>query len=150
MLIKNISNFCLISDYIRWLSLRLAGVTLKYRCVYRSPFGKFNIVSNDHGRRQKWDFCVSVGKTTFTNHYTADTKSGFRDSVLVSKMYDCYCTIRKNFENFQAMQAAKRLQRLDYMYMKTNHFKMLLIVFSTTHTYLNCIVYRLFCCQQIT
>ena len=82
---------------------------------------KFNIVSNDHGRTQKCDFCVSVGKTNFIDHHTTDTMNGFRDSVLVCKMHDCYCTIRKNFEHFHSYQA-----------LKTNHFKMLLKVFSTT------------------
>ena len=33
----------------------------------------FNIVSNDHGRTQKRDFCVSVGKTNLTDHHTPDT-----------------------------------------------------------------------------
>ena len=40
------------------LSLQLEGV------VSVGPSSeKFNIVSNDHGRTQKSDFCVSVGKT---------------------------------------------------------------------------------------
>ena len=39
------------------LSLRLDGEeTLKYLCVCRSPCGKVNIVSNDHGRTHKCDF----------------------------------------------------------------------------------------------
>ena len=42
------------------------------------------------------------------------------------------------------IQRCKRLQWLDYM--KTNHFKMLLNVLSTTYTYSNCIVYQLFYC----
>ena len=42
----------------------------------------FNIVSNDHGKR---DFCVSVGKTNVTDHHTSDTINDFRDSVLVVK-----------------------------------------------------------------
>ena len=53
------------------LSLRLEGVeTLKYRCVCRPPFGKFNIVSNAHGHMQKCDFCIPVCKTNFTDHQT--------------------------------------------------------------------------------
>ena len=39
------------------------------------------------------DFCVSVDKNQFTDHDTPDTINGFRDSILVSKMHDCYCTI---------------------------------------------------------
>ena len=111
---------------------------------------KFNIVSNDHGRTRKCYFCVSVCKTNFTDHHTPDTINGFRDSVLVCKMHNCYCAIRKNFEHFHffpsdlLIKRCKRLQWLDYM--KTNHFKMLLNVFSTTYTYSNCIVYRLFYC----
>ena len=61
---------------------------------------KFNIVSNDHGRTQKCDFCVSVCKTNFRDHHTTTTIHGFRDSARVYKMLDCYCTLRKNFENF--------------------------------------------------
>ena len=113
---------------------------------------KLNIVSNDHGRTQKSDFSVSVGKNNFTDHHTPDTMNGFRESVLVCKIHDCYCTIRKNCEHFCSFSSGfsssdargKQLQWLDYM--KTNHFKMLLNVFSTTYTYSNCIVYRLFYC----
>ena len=36
---------------------------------------KFKIISNDHGRTQKYGFCVSVGKTNFTVHDTPDTKN---------------------------------------------------------------------------
>ena len=34
---------------------------------------KFNMVSNDHGRTQKCDFCVLVGTTNFNVHHTPDT-----------------------------------------------------------------------------
>ena len=109
---------------------------------------KFIVVSSDHGRTQNSDFCFSVGKTNFIDHHTPDTINGFRDSVLVCKMHDCYCTIRKNFEHFHYFSSSdasgKRLHWLNYA--KTNHFKMLLNVFSTTYTYSNCIVYRLFYC----
>ena len=48
---------------------------------------------------------------------------------------------------FLPIKPCKRLQWLTArIYMKTNHFKMLLNVFSTTYTYSNCIVYRLFYC----
>ena len=63
---------------------------------------KFNIVSNDHGRTQ-----VSVGKTNFTDHHTPDTIKGFRDSVPVCKMHDCYCTISKNFEKFYSFSPSQ-------------------------------------------
>ena len=46
---------------------------------------KFNIVSNDHGRMQESDFCISVGKTNFTDHHTPDRINDFSDSVLVCK-----------------------------------------------------------------
>ena len=110
---------------------------------------KFNIVSNGHGRTLKCDCGVSVGKTNFRDHHTPDTIYGFKDLVLACKMHDCYYTIRKNFEHFHSSHPAfsssgKLLQWLDYM--RTNHFKMLLNVFSTTYTYSNCIVYRLFYC----
>ena len=89
---------------------------------------KFNIVSNDHGRTQKCDFCVSVSKTNFTDHHTPGTINGFRDSVLVCKIHDCYCTICKNFEYFhsvsfllirpfhQTMQAIAMVRISDYSY----------------------------------
>ena len=48
---------------------------------------KFDVVSNDHGRTQKCDFCVSVGKTKFTDHLTPNTIKGFSDSVLVTTDY---------------------------------------------------------------
>ena len=38
---------------------------------------KFHIVSNDHGRRQKCDFCV--GETNFTDHDTPKKINGFRE-----------------------------------------------------------------------
>ena len=34
------------------------------------------------------------------------TIHGFRDSVLVFKMHDCYCTIRKNFEHFHSLSSS--------------------------------------------
>ena len=56
---------------------------------------KVNMVSNDHGRIQKCDFCVLIGKINFADRGTPDTINAFRDSVLACKMHDCYCTIRK-------------------------------------------------------
>ena len=106
---------------------------------------KFDIVSNGHGRKQKCSFFVSVGKTNFTDH---DTLNGFRDSFLFCKVHDCYCTICKKFEHlhsFSIRPLIKRCRRLKWLdYLETNHFKMLLNVFSTTYTYSNCIVYQLF------
>ena len=63
----------------------------------------FNIVSNNHGRTQKCDFCVSVCKANFTDHDTPARRHGLTDSVLVCKMHDCYCTIRNNFERFHSL-----------------------------------------------
>ena len=54
---------------------------------------EFNIVSNDHGRTQKCDFCVSIGKTNFKDHHTPYTIESFKDSVLVCKMLDSYSTV---------------------------------------------------------
>ena len=110
---------------------------------------KFNIVSNDQGRTQNCDFCVSIGKTNFKDHHTPDKIHGFRDLVLVSAMHDCYCTKIKHLWFraflFLTIKRCKRLQLLD-QHMKTNHSKMILNVFNTTYTYSNCIVYRLFYC----
>ena len=69
---------------------------------------KFNIVSNEYGRTQKCDFCVSVGKTNFTDHHTPDAINDFRDSVLVRKMHDCHCTIPKNFDHIGPSHQAAR------------------------------------------
>ena len=42
-----------------FLFLRLEGEeTLKYCCVCRPPYGKFNVVTNDHGHIQKCYFSV--------------------------------------------------------------------------------------------
>ena len=70
----------------------------------------FDIVSNDHGRAQKGYFCVSVCKTNFIDHHTPDTIDGFRDSVLVCKMYDYYCMIRKIFEHFHSFLSREVMQ----------------------------------------
>ena len=151
------------------LSLQLEEVeTLKYRCVSASV--RFNIVSNDHGRTQKCDFCISVCKTNFTDHHkpggclsnnwkhsflpflfassiylayifeasyytlvmsvrkksSADLSEfekyvvpnciqySFRDSVLVCKMHDCYCTICKYFENFLSLPSSSDASDCNY------------------------------------
>ena len=49
---------------------------------------------------QKCNFCISVGKTNFTDHHKPDTINSFRDSVLVCKIYNCYCTVQ--YAKFQA------------------------------------------------
>ena len=96
--------------------------------------------------RKSYDFCVSVCKTNFTDHHTPDTRHDFRDLVLVCKRHDCYCTQKFRAFPFLPIKRCKRLQR----YIKSNHFKMPLNVFSTTSTYSNSIVYRLFYCWKIT
>ena len=69
------------------LPLQLGRVeTLKYRCGCRPRSEKFNIVSNDHGRTQKRDFCVSVGKTNFTDHHTPD-----QYTVLENQIWSVRC-----------------------------------------------------------
>ena len=85
---------------------------------------------------------ILVCKTNFTDHHTLDTIYSFTDSVLVCKMHDCCCTIGKNlahFHSFPSSDASDCNGWLDYM--KTNHFKILLNIFSTTYTYSNCVVY---------
>ena len=98
--------------------------------------GKFNIVSNNPGRTQKCDFSVSVCKTNFLDYHTPDTIHGFRDSVLVCKMHDCYFT-----QKFRALHSLSSSDVSDFngIPTKTNHFKMLLNV---SYIYLlKCIVY---------
>ena len=55
---------------------------------------------------QKCDFCVSVCKANFTDHHTPDAIHGFRDSVLVCTMHNCYYTISKNFEHFYSLPSS--------------------------------------------
>ena len=93
-----------------FVPLRLEGVeTLKYCCAVNFPSEKLNIVSNGHGRTQKrYDFSVSVSKTilqTITD-LIHDTIHCFRDSVLVWKMHDFYCTISKIFEHFYSLPSS--------------------------------------------
>ena len=64
---------------------------------------KFNIVSKDHGRTQKCDFCISVCKTNFADHHTPDKIPRFRDSLLVCKMHDS--TILKNIEHVHSFRS---------------------------------------------
>ena len=45
----------------------------------------FNIVSNDHAKN---DFCVSVCKTNFTDHYTPDTVHG----LVETRFWSVKCT----------------------------------------------------------
>ena len=68
---------------------------------------KFNIVRNDHGRTQKCDLCVSVGKTNFTHHHTPDTINDVRDSVLVCKMqkFRTFISISSHQDFLSSMQA---------------------------------------------
>ena len=98
------------SHLLLFVPLRLEGVeTLKYCCAVNFPSEKLNIVSNGHGRTQKrHDFSVSVSKTilqTITD-LIHDTIHCFRDSVLVWKMHDFYCTISKIFEHFYSLPSS--------------------------------------------
>ena len=103
------------------LSLRLEGVeTLKYRCVCWSPFGKVYFSKQRPWTHAKVRFLYFNWKNQFIDHDTPDTINGFRDSVLVCKMHDCYCTIRKSFEYFYSFSSSdargKRLQWLARLY----------------------------------
>ena len=57
---------------------------------------KFNIVSNDHGRTQKCDFCISVCKTNFTDHHkpggclSNNWKPSFLPFLFASSIYLAY------------------------------------------------------------
>ena len=70
---------------------------------------KFNTVSNDHGRPQMCDFCVSIGITNFADRDTPVKINGFRYSFLVCKMPNSYRKISKNFEHFHQAIAVVRL-----------------------------------------
>ena len=50
-------------------------------------------------------FAFQFVKTNFTDHDTPDTTHGFRDSVLVCKMHDCYCT--QKFRAFPCLKLKK-------------------------------------------
>ena len=129
------------------MSLRLEGEeTLKYRSVYRTRLEKFNIVSNYQGRTQKAIFTFQFLKPILQTiiHLMQYTVLGIQFwSVKWTTVR--YAKIRAF--SFIAIKRCNKLQWLGYM--KTNHFKMLLNVFSTTYTYSNCIVYRLFYCWKI-
>ena len=85
-----------------WVSSKHA---LKYRSVCWTRLEKFNIVSNNHGRTQKCNFCVSVRKSNFTNHHAPNnTIHSFRYSVLVCKLHDCM--MHKNFEHFHSFPSS--------------------------------------------
>ena len=61
---------------------------------------------------------------------------------LAQILYGARLRVKTLLRSVQSNANGKRLQWLDYM--KTNHFKTLLNVFSITYTYSNCLVYRLF------
>ena len=88
---------------------------------------RFNIVSNDHGRMQKYDFCFCLksemlcilwfspssffpgllrnigefgAKIYFTDHLKPNKILGVRDSVLACKIPESSCRIRKNSEQY--------------------------------------------------
>ena len=107
---------------------------------------KFNMVSNDHGRKQKCDFCVPLFKTNFTDHHKPDIiymvlETWFRSVKCMTVTVRCTKISSISIPSHNVSQC-KRLQWLDYM--ETNHFKMLLNLFSTTYAYSVCIVYQLF------
>ena len=138
-------------EKIKLMSLPLEGEeTLKYRCACRPSLEKLYIVSNDHRRTQKYDFCVSVCKTNFTDHHIFNTIHCFRDSVLVCKMHDCM--IRKMLEHFHSFPSSDasdyKITRLNEKE-KKNTSKCFLNVFNITYTYSNCIIYQLFYCWEI-
>ena len=85
---------------------------------------KVNIVNNDHGRTQKSDFLVSVGKTNFTDHHTPDTVL----RVLGIQFWSVKCTTATvRYAKISSISIPchplSNGQWLDYM--KTNHSKML-------------------------
>ena len=84
-----------------WVSCKHA---LKYRSVCWPRLEEFNIVSNNHERTQKCNFCVSVRKSNFTDHHTPNTIHSFRYSVLVCKLHDCM--MHKNFEHFHSFPSS--------------------------------------------
>ena len=50
---------------------------------------KFHIVSNNHEHTQKCDYCVSVGKTNFTDHHTPDTITALGIQLWSVKYKNC-------------------------------------------------------------
>ena len=67
-------------------------------------------------------FAFQLTKLILQTNRTSDIISDFRDVVLVCKMHDCYCTIRKYFEHFHSfssgflIQRCKRLRWLTRLY----------------------------------
>ena len=123
--LKNLSNLNLSAMFFSLGKFRIA-------VLYRHIFGIYCLYSP----RLLRNIREFGEKEYFTDHHTPNMINGFRDSFLVHKMQDS--SRNKNFEQnsipIQAMQAIT----------KTNHFKKLLNVFSTTCIYSNCIVDQLF------
>ena len=80
--------FCLLSYLITYILTYLIVLYISVSVGHGSE--KFNIVSNDHGRTEKCDFCVLVCKINFTDHCTPDLDIRFR-SVTFTPV-----TVRKN------------------------------------------------------
>ena len=71
---------------------------------------------------------------------------GFRDSVSVCNLHDCYYDTQKFRATFHSNpRFTKRLQCEDV----TKPLQNFLQLIYTVYTYLNCIIYQLFCCSQI-
>ena len=143
---------CSFFRWLTWICLVIVSATkgvetLKYRCVCRPHTEKFNIVSNDHGRRQKCKTpCIDRfspsslrihSKKVFYRPSHSLYNTRFWDSVLVCKIHHCYCRLRKchSFPFKHTLTSEHNVVRLD----ENKPFQNVLEVFSTAFTFPNCI-----------
>ena len=72
-------------------------------------------------------FGVTVGRTNFTDHHASDTINGLRGSVLLCKMHDCHCTIRKKIRAFPFLPISLSHQVKETLPKIKTHFASIII-----------------------
>ena len=95
---------------------------------------KFNIVSDNHGRTQKCDFCISVCKINFTDHHKL-----LQYTILEIRFWSLKCTtvtVRRKLEHFFSFPSG--MQAIAMVY-EIKALQNALNLFSTTYIYSNCI-----------
>ena len=118
----------IVNDTFPWSCCLIVSATrrIRYFKISLCPRSeKFNIVSNDHGHKQKCEFCVSLYRTNFTDHHTPNTTHGFGlfwsvKYTTVTVRYAKISSISVPFH--QAMQAIT-MGRLDENKPLQNDFK---------------------------
>ena len=84
-------------------------------------------------------------KNYFTDQQTANTIYGFRNSVPVLKIHDCYSDTQKSEQHFIPIEAiATRREQCWYKQPTSNSFETL----KTVYTYSNCMMNQLLYCWK--